>query len=144
MTMHNFHHSTLNPLEYEAKYMKTDKQLMRQETSLLSLDHVDNGKLLQKNTYFQEYYENDFLVYKSINLTRERTLVSGRLQMKTNTQSGMFSTTHEYEFIYIAIEFLSKKIRCSTDQKVLKDDCNMTSWEGKNMPFLDVMLVEYD
>ena len=84
MSIHCYNHSTINPLEYEAKYiLKTlavKKSNLRADSSTESIKiGLENGKMLAKTVYYQEFVDNDFIVYKSANLIRNKTHVSGTL-----------------------------------------------------------------
>jgi hypothetical protein len=96
MSLHNFNHSTLNPLEYEAKFML--QTLPANYTSSLIKDvstnslGLENGRLLNKNNYYQEHIENDFIVYSSINLKRDRNHVVGKLWLKNSQSKGFLNS----------------------------------------------------
>jgi hypothetical protein len=92
MSVHCFHHSSINHLEYEAKFIlktiPTNKPTIPKVNSGSSLG-IENGKLLCKTAYYEEYMENDFIVYSSKNIFRNKTSIKGTLQLKSLEKKGI-------------------------------------------------------
>jgi len=150
MSMHNFQHSTFNPFEYEAKFML--RTLPTNYTSSLVKDvstnslGLENGRLINKNNYFQEHIENDFIVYKSLNMKRDRNIVCGKLLIKDNSKKGILGTNVTYEIFFMQLDFWQKILKCSYDYNFMDaaQNARETLLTGKGIPFVEVMKAEFD
>lgn len=95
----------LSPLEYEAKFMANPSE---HQTGL------QDGTVIKQTNYFQEFVVNNFPVYKSVNLVRERTSAVGTLVHKVRQASGMF-IDNKYETMYVTLDFKTKMVKFSYD-----------------------------
>lgn len=148
MTLHNFHHSTLQPLEYEGKFML--RTLPPNFTSSLIKDvstnslGLENGRLLNKTQYFQEYIESDFIVYESQNMKRNRNYVTGKLYIKSANTKGILSNTTEYEPFHVIIDYCEKLVKCSYDPALLEGS-KVTDLIGyRVIPFIYIIKAVFD
>ena len=103
----------------------------------------ENGKVLLKTNYFSEYVENDFIVYSSLNLKRDRTQVSGKLVANHGTVVGLIENLSTFGFLYLVLDFWQKQLLVSSDKALLNNKESVCSWEGKAIKFADMVFVHY-